>query len=148
MERSNIAGVMRMMPIPEINDIKKNIIDELVSQYFSIFSSVQNNLVSSNILDKAKGILLNIDAEILQLYDLPPRLEKMLRDFFAGVQRKGADFKFDRYYPEGFDSYIPLHMYISAEFQNSSVENVKKWIESNRIPEVIEAFKTAAKVKK
>lgn len=147
MERSNTAGVMRMMPIPEINDIKKNIIDELVSQYFSIFSSVQNNLVSSNILDKAKGILLNIDAEILQLYDLPPRLEKTLLDFFEGVQRKGVDFKFDRYYPEGFDSYIPLHMYISTEFQSSSVENVKKWIESNRTPEVIEAFKTAAKIK-
>ena len=148
MERSNTGGVMRMMPIPEINDIKKNIIDELVSQYFSIFSSVQNNLVSSNILDKAKGILLNIDAEILQLYDLPPRLEKMLLDFFAGNKRKGVDFTFDRYYPEGFDSYIPLHMYISAEFQNSSVENVKKWIENNRSPEVIEAFKAAVKVKK
>ena len=105
-------------------------------------------MVSSNILDKAKRILLNIDAEILQLYDLPPRLEKRLLDFFAGYQRKGVDFKFDRYYPEGFDSYIPLHMYISTEFQNSSVENVKKWIENNRSPEVIEAFKAATKVKK
>ena len=75
-------------------------------------------------------------------------VEKRLLDYFTGYQRKGIDFKFDRYYPEGFDSCIPLHMYISAEFQNSSVENVKKWIESNRTPEVIEAFKTASKIKK
>jgi hypothetical protein len=59
-----------------------------------------------------------------------------------------VDFKFDRYYSEGFEPYIPLHIYISEEFQNSTVENVKRWVEENRTPEVIEAFKTAAKISK
>lgn len=99
--------------------------------------------MSSNIEKEAKSILLEIDAEILQLYDLPPRLEKKLLDFFEGVQRKGVDFKFDRYYPTGFDSYIPLHIFISEEFKNSTVENVTKWIEENRTPAVLEALKKA-----
>ena len=122
----------------------------MVKTYFAL-SEQQINFTLKNeseLNEKKKQCLLAIDAEVLRLYDLPPRLEKTLLDFFEGAQRKGVDFKFDRYYPEGFDSYIPLHMYISAEFQNSSVENVKKWIENNRSPEVIEAFKTAAKIKK
>jgi hypothetical protein len=145
---SNSAGMMRKMPVPKISDSKKDLIDNLVLKYFSILKPITTGLIPSNVEKKAKSILLKIDAEILCLYDLPPRLEKELLDFFEGVQRKGVDFKFDRYHPEGFDAYIPLHIFISDEFQNSSVENVKKWIESNRTPEVIEAFKAAVKVKK
>ena len=147
MAQDNNEGILKNMPVNfEDKDLSK--IDSLAQEYFTLDSSeyVLRDIKSLN--KKKRQCLVAIDAEILRLYNLPPRLEKMLLDFFEGVQRKGADFKFDRYYPEGFDSYIPLHMYISAEFQNSSVENVKKWIENNRSPEVIEAFKAAVKVKK
>ena len=100
-------------------------------------------LNESELNEKKKQCLLAIDAEILRLYDLPPRLEKKLLDFFEGVPRKGVDFKFDRYYPAGFDSYIPLHVFISEEFKNSTVENVTKWVEENRTPAVLEALKKA-----
>lgn len=148
MERSNVTGMMRTMPVPKIDRANKNLIDNLVLKYFSVLKPITTGLMPSNVEKEAKSILLEIDAEILRLYDLPPRLEKRLLDYFEDVPRKGVDYKFDRYYEEGFDSYIPLHLYISSEFQNSSVENVKKWIESNRTPEVIEAFKTASKIKK
>ena len=95
--------------------------------------------------EKKKRCLLKIDAEILRLYDLPPRLEKQLLDFFAGEQRKGVDFEFDRYYPENFGSSIPLRMFISEEFQNASVEKVEKWVEDNRSPKVVKALERAAK---
>jgi len=117
-------------------------------KYFSISANMRNDLINPEALTEAKEILLSIDAEVLRLYDLPPRLEKRLLDYFAGVHRKGVSFTFDRYYEEGFDSYIPLHMYISSEFQNSSVENVRTWVGNNRTPEVIEAFKTAVNGKK
>jgi hypothetical protein len=147
--RLNLEGVLRDMPIPFDNqDLSK--LESMVKAYFTL-SEQQINFTlrdESQLNEKKKQCLLAIDAEVLRLYDLPPRLEKTLLDFFEGVSRKGVDFEFDRYYEEGFESYIPLHMYISTEFQNSSVEHVKKWIESNRTPEVIEAFKTAAKIKK
>ena len=79
----------------------------------------------------------------MRLYDLPPRLEKQLLDFFENIQRKGVDFEFNRYYPEGFDSYIPLHTFISEEFEKSTVENIAKWVKENRTPAVMEAFKKA-----
>lgn len=141
-----MEGILRNMPIPfKGQDLSK--LDALSKKYFK-FNSTEFTLSDEEKFEQKKHCLLEIDAEILRLYNLPPRLEKMLLDFFAGTPRRGVDFKFDRYYPEGFDSYIPLHMYISAEFQNSSVENVKKWIENNRSPEVIGAFKAAVKVKK
>ncbi len=138
---SNSAGIMRKMPVPKIDIFKKQFIDDLVSEYFKISKYC---ILDINKSKEAKRILFAIDAEILRLYNLPPRLEKKLLDFFEGVQRRGVDFKFDRYYSKGFDSYIPLHIYISTEFQNSSVDNVKKWVEDNRTPTVIEAFKKAA----
>jgi hypothetical protein len=147
MAQDNNEGILKNMPVHfEGKDLSK--IDSLAQEYFTLDSSkyVLRDIKSLN--KKKRQCLVAIDAEILRLYNLPPRLEKMLLDFFAGVQRKGVDFKFDRYYSEGFEPYIPLHIYISEEFQNSTVENVKRWVEENRTPEVIEAFKTAAKISK
>ena len=147
MGRNNLEGTLREMPIPfKGQDLSK--LEAFSRKYFEFDRAEFALKDEKKIKQNKKHCLLEIDAEVLRLYDLPPRLEKTLLDFFEGVQRRGVDFKFDRYYEEGFDSYIPLYVYISKEFQNSSVENVKKWIESNRIPEVIEAFKTAAKIKK
>jgi len=138
--RQNLEGVMRDMPVPFDNqDLSK--LENMVKIYFTL----SEHHIDFTLRDesKKKQYLLAIDAEIMRLYNLPPRLEKRLLDFFADVQRKGVDFKFDRYYPENFGSYIPLHMFISEEFKNSTVENVMKWVERNRTPEVIEALKKA-----
>jgi hypothetical protein len=66
-----------------------------------------------------------------------------LLDFFYEYPRKGVDFKFDRYYPEGFDSWIPLHEYLSEEYQRSTPSFVNEWVEKNRSPEVIRALEIA-----
>ena len=144
--RQNLEGVLRSMPTPfghhnlsRLENLVKNYLS--LTEYQSHFSLVDE----SQLNEKKKQSLLAIDAEVLRLYDLPPRLEKQLLDFFSGHQRKGVDFKFDRYYPKGFGSYIPLHMFISEEFQNSTVENVSKWVEQNRTPDAIKAFDNAVK---
>jgi hypothetical protein len=70
-------------------------------------------------------------------------MEKRVLDLFQGVQRKGVDFEFKGYYPEGFESAVPLHELLSEEYQRSTVSFVKKWVEENRSPEVIKAFEVA-----
>ena len=142
--RQNLEGVMRDMPVPFDNqDLSK--LENMVKIYFTLSEHHIDFTLrdESKLNEKKKQCLLAIDAEIMRLYNLPPRLEKRLLDFFADVQRKGVDFKFDRYYPENFGSYIPLDMFISEEFKNSTVENVMKWVERNRTPEVVEALKKA-----
>jgi hypothetical protein len=91
----------------------------------------------------ARHLLLSIDAEVMRLYDLPPKMEKRVLDLFQGVQRKGVEFKFEGYYPEGFESAIPLHELLSEEYQRSTVSFVKKWVDDNRSPEIIKAFEIA-----
>lgn len=139
--RQNLEGVLRVMPVPfEHQDLFK--LENMVRNYFEYQDKFELR-DGIALREKEKQCLLAIDAEVLRLYDLPPRLEKQLLDFFAGYQRKGVDFDFKEYYPKGFGSYIPLHIFISEEFQNSTVENVKKWVERNRTPEVIKAFDNA-----
>ncbi|MCE5341167.1 MAG: SAM-dependent methyltransferase [Planctomycetaceae bacterium] len=138
----NDESAINEIPIPpEGQDLSK--LESLVRNYFE-FDNAEFKLKDEEEHRLAKKqCLLEIDAEILRLYDLPPRLEKKLLDYFEDVERKGVDFDFDRYYEKGLGSYIPLHIYISDEFKNSTVEKVMKWVEKNRTPEVIEALKKA-----
>ena len=92
---------------------------------------------------EAKRRMLAIDAEVMRLYDLPPKLEWQVLNLFDGHKRKGVDFDFDRYYPEGFESWIPLHEYLSEEYQRSTPSFVKKWVEEVRSPELIKALEIA-----
>ena len=39
--------------------------------------------------------MLRVDAEVLRLYELPPKLERQLLDLFAGWPRLGVPFSFD-----------------------------------------------------
>ena len=71
-------------------------------------------------------------------------MEKRILDLFQGVQRKGVDFEFKGYYPEGFESAVPLHEYLSEEYQRSTVSFVERWVEDNRSPEIIKAFERAS----
>ena len=63
--------------------------------------------------------LQRVDAEILRLYDFPPRLERQLLDLFSGYKRLGVPFDFRRYFPEDFEPHFPLHLYLSEEYQRS-----------------------------
>ena len=75
---------------------------------------------SSSIAEEAKQTLLQIDALVLKGYNLPPRLERRLLDFFRGAQRS-VPFAFNEYFPESFSSTIPLWLYVSPEYKKCSV---------------------------
>jgi hypothetical protein len=48
------------------------------------------------------NLLRVLDAEVLRLYQLPARSERMLLDHFSGVERPGVPSGFRGYYPGGF----------------------------------------------
>jgi hypothetical protein len=117
-------------------------LEGLAAEYFALMEKGDSQF-GLDVRDAAKRILLSIDAEVMRLYDLPPKMEKRILDLFQGVQRKGVDFKFMGYYPEDFESAVPLHEYLSEEYQRSTVSFVKKWVEDNRSLEIIGAFENA-----
>ena len=140
-----LVGVKRVLsfPIPNINSNDLSFLSELVQDYSKIYPPRCGILQSEIDMKEAKQKMLAIDAEVMRLYNLPPRLERQVLDLFDGWQRNGVDFKFERYFPKDFESWIPLHEYLSEDYQRSTASFVNKWVEEARSPEIIKAFGAA-----
>jgi hypothetical protein len=140
-----VVGVERILelPIPAASSTDLKGLEELVRKYFGLFSS--GGKVMPAEVDSTAGMrgMLRIDAEVMRLYDLPPRLERQLLDLFEGWKRPGVDFEFRGYFPPEFESAIPLHEYLSEEYQRSTVSFVSNWVKKVRSPEIIRALKAA-----
>ena len=142
-KRTVLTGMLRALPIPDVGKEVLSELGHLVKSYFELFSSASKVLQRDVDKKEAKRQMLAIDAEVMRFYDLPPKLERQVLDLFDGWERKGVEFKFTRYFPKDFDSYIPLHEYLSEDYQRSTVSFVSKWVEEVRSPEIIKAFKAA-----
>ncbi len=105
------------IPIPFQLQDAKQAIEMLVGEY----------LTCRGAENKAKKILLEIDAQILKLYNLPPRLERQLLNIFWGHQRP-VPFQFEGYIPLEIESWIPLHMYLSENYKEATQETILKKI--------------------
>jgi hypothetical protein len=112
------------IPLPRLLQHPTALIDDLVRSYIASSNKKQYDL--------ARETLLQIDAEILKLYELPPRLERKLLDFFSGHRRR-VPFEFQEYIPSSFESWIPLHIYISKAYRGSTVEDTLQ-----RLPTITE----------
>jgi len=144
MERHNLSGTVRDIPIPFCTKGTLEKLERLVAEYF-IMMERKDTEFGIDIRDKAKHLLFSIDAEVMRLYDLPPKMEKRILDLFLGVQRKGVDFEFKGYYPGGFESAVPLHEYLSEEYQRSTIIFADEWVKENRSPEINRILRKAVK---
>jgi len=141
MERHNLESIIRGVPLPKCNSSDLQTLKGMVLDYFALY---QDGFFQSEAIDKeGEKRMSAINAEVMRLYDLPPKLEREVLDLFNGYKRKGIYFKFDRYFPEGFESWIPLHEYFSEEYQRSTPSFVNEWVEKNRSHEVIKALNAA-----
>jgi len=143
MGKHNLAGMVRKIPVPEADSESTSALKNLVERYFALYSPGQEFMQQQIDANEAKQRMLAIDAEVMRLYDLPPRLERQVLDLFNGWQRKGVDFDFERYFPGDFESWIPLHEYLSEDYQRSTPEYVQRWVDESRCPELIEALRVA-----
>jgi hypothetical protein len=140
-ERDNLVGIIESLPLPEHNSNLLERLTNLVREYFRMYHESIDVLKSG--VEQAAQKMLTIDAEVMHLYNLPPRLERQVLDLFDGWERKGVDFKFERYFLKGFESFIPLHEYLSEEYQRSTVSFVNQWVEEVRSPGIIDALTLA-----
>ena len=142
MERANLTGMIRNLPLPDCDFKSLKYLEGIVQGYFDLYTPLNKGPIEDT-NKECKRWMLAIDAEVMRLYDLPPRLERQVLDLFDGWQRRGVDFKFERYFPKKFESWIPLHEYLSENYQRSTVSFVNKWVEEVRSPETIKAFEIA-----
>ncbi|AWK85941.1 N-6 DNA methylase [Azospirillum thermophilum] len=77
-------------------------------------------------------LLVEVDAEVLKAYDLPPRLERRLFEFFRGHEHeRRVSHPFTGWIPADFTAFIPLHEYLGP------------LIGQNRGPWVLDVFTPA-----
>jgi len=105
-------GTLLSIPIPRTAPDK---IGELVKRYARVIAQ-GTNLFSEKRTERADMLLNEIDATILKAYDLPPRLEKELLEFFRNAPRPTLH-EWSHWLPENFEPFIPLHRFLSDEFR-------------------------------
>ncbi|CAN5538022.1 hypothetical protein BH10ACI4_BH10ACI4_23900 [soil metagenome] len=96
-KRHNVVGEVRKMPMPAANSF--DALENAAARFLDAASSGGTDLSS---------LLLDMDAEVLRLYNLPPQLERLVLDAFAGWQRVGVSFAQTCYFPEGFSANVSL----------------------------------------
>ena len=93
--------------------------------------------------ERAKRILLQMDALVLKGYGLPPWLERKILDFFRG-ERRPVPFEFGDYFSTDFAPNIPLWRYISPSFQASRPQIISPYLPELRDEELTAALEEFA----
>jgi hypothetical protein len=140
--KHNLPGTIGRMPLPAKMAELDLDIAPLVRRYQEVASEWAGPL--SGATDRARSLMLEIDARVLRAYELPPRQEREVLDLFVGRQRAGVPFRFDRYFPDGFESWIPLHEYLSEEYLRSTAGALHATHEDVSSPELLEALRRAS----
>lgn len=138
------------LPLPRLGIEELETLDRLVDSYLRIvemlpnacglFNEASPSQSAALTAEEARQTLLRIDALVLKGYNLPPRLERQLLDFFRGAQRP-VPFPFEAYFPESFSPTLPLWMYLSPEYKKCSVDHFLQNAPKITDPVLIEAFR-------
>jgi len=121
-KRDILVGTMRKMPVPRWSAAQVAHIEQAARQYRALAASSGPLFEAEATPEGINRALREMDAAVLQAYDLPPRLERQLLDLFTGVPRKGVGCTFTGYYPPGFSSFLPLHLLLSERFQRAAAD--------------------------
>ena len=143
-KRQTLAGTLRTLPLPTAPTGQVDSVIRAAKAYLELARQTEEPMRFPPPEEGIKQALVRMDAEVLRLYDLPPRLERQLLDLFEGVERRGVGCDFRGYYPEGLDAYIPLHELISDEYQRSTLDAFLDRHEPVRSPEVLAALRAAS----
>ena len=121
-KRQNLISLMRLIPVPRWSAARAAHVEQAAMRYRKLATSFGPLYEAEATPEGIHRALLEMDAAVLQAYDLPPRLERQLLDLFTGVPHKGVGCTFTGYYPPGFSSCLPLHVLLSEGFQRARAD--------------------------
>jgi hypothetical protein len=88
--RHNKKGMIAKIPIPDLNTSQIGRIVSLVREYMSFRKQLLEQLQQTEYFERrCRGVLSQIDAELLGAYNLPNHLERELITYFEGHERPG-----------------------------------------------------------
>ena len=90
-KRDNLKKFVASLPVPRASLSKTFRVANAAELYLKAVTEVSDTLFSpAPPRSSADALLLALDAEVLRLYDLPPRLERQVLDLFSGWNRPGV----------------------------------------------------------
>lgn len=110
-DRIRVRNGVKSVPIP--NHIPRGT-ESLIQEYIRIISDKTRLFTEWE--QQATEILWQIDAAILESYNLSPRLERRLLEYFRGETRPTLH-EWRHWLPDGFKPFIPLREYFSPRYQ-------------------------------
>ncbi|MCB1468641.1 MAG: SAM-dependent DNA methyltransferase [Rhizobiaceae bacterium] len=115
--------IMKQLPLPKRCGLTDLVL--AVRRYHDELAEASSDaLRSPEANDRLESFLIDIDAQLLKVYDLPPRLERRLLEAFRGHEsERRVAIPFKGWFPEDFTAYVPLHEYIGPLLR----ENIGAW---------------------
>lgn len=113
-KRDNIVGDIRRIPIPKKDSFE--VIDHAVTAYLRAAWSGTSP-------DQLRGLLLDVDREVLKAYSLPFKAEQSVLALFAHWERVGVPFTQTEYLPRELEGRLSLSDFLQFE---------KDWSATNR----------------
>ena len=101
-KRDNTVGEMRQMPVPKAQDVSQ------------LEASAKRYLLAADRQSDGHDLtelLLDVDCEVLRLYNLPAALERNLLDVFTAWERVGVPYLQAGYIPKAFKADVTLSAY-------------------------------------
>ncbi len=89
-------------------------------------------------------LLLDLDAQVLRLYDLPPRIECDALRLFDGQQRSGVPCPFERYYAEDYLPCFSLTDFLSEDYAGSTAGALRESFHPVTDEKLLKALRLAA----
>lgn len=134
-KRDVLMQTLSEIPIPDLQTGQDELIASLVHKYTEARKQWLKGMLAAEEAHETCGSLLRqIDAEVLEAYDLSPRTERSLLDYFTGQPRPGP-VEFKEYFPDWFKPYIPWRRYLSEELEQASAASTL-----GRIPVIDDAL--------
>lgn len=144
MKRHILTGVLRRVPLPQTTTDQVERVEAAARAYLLEAGKPSSKPLAQPLdEDATRRLLLRLDAEVLRLYNFPPRLERQLLDLFRGQRRPGLPFNFDQYFPSDFKPYFPLHVYLSDAYARSTADRLAARHKNATSPALLEALRNA-----
>jgi hypothetical protein len=152
-KRETLVKEWRNFPLPEITGKVEQVIGAAVDRYLEAIRKEEDAFMTPASERAVRQALIAVDAEVLRLYDLPPKLERQLLNVFTWDarepkrnRRKGVGCTFGSYFPADFRPCIPLHEYISEAYRDSTAGSLVHRFEPVRSKAALAAIDVAEKL--
>lgn len=114
------------IPVPSFSKRQKDELERLVQTYTQTLGAESNGLLIREQVDRqADSLLRQIDAIVLEAYGLPPRLERMLLDYFNGFNSRPVPYRFADYFPREFKPFFALKDWLTGRHAHATIERFR-----------------------